>query len=114
LLAREPDSGSVKMSFSLPPRLAGFVAEKGSIAVSGISLTVNEVSADRFGVTIIPHTLSATSLGSLAAGGRVNLEIDLLARYVARMAEVGRAADPADHAKKDEEWLARLTRAGYA
>ncbi len=113
LLAREPDSGSARMSFALPPRLAGFVAEKGSIAVSGISLTVNDVAADRFGVTIIPHTLTATSLGALAIGDRVNLEVDLLARYVARMAEVGRAGSQG-HTQKDEEWLARLTRAGYA
>ncbi|MBT6443105.1 MAG: riboflavin synthase, partial [Alphaproteobacteria bacterium] len=61
--------------------------QKGSIAVDGVSLTVNEVGADRFGVNIIPHTQQMTSLGSAAPGVRVNLEVDMLARYVARLNE---------------------------
>lgn len=110
LLTREADSGSVKMSFRLPPQLAPFVAEKGSIAINGISLTVNgaPVGADRFDVTIIPHTLQATSLGTLAAGAPVNLEVDLVARYVARLGEFKGALE-----NSDSDWLARLTRAGY-
>jgi riboflavin synthase len=109
LLAREPDSGSVRMTFRIPARLAPFVAEKGSIAVNGVSLTVNGVGPDRFDVTIIPHTLAVTSLGNLTATNPVNLEVDLVARYVARLVEVGgRAA-----AKNDAEWLERLSRAGY-
>ena len=64
-----------------------FIAGKGSIAVDGVSLTVNEVGGGAFGVNIIPHTLSATTLGALGPGDAVNLEIDLLARYVARLNE---------------------------
>lgn len=113
LVSRAPDSGTVKMSLSFPPRLAAFIAEKGSIAVNGISLTVNAVTAagqpGAFDVTVIPHTLSVTSLGALTPGSAVNLEVDLVARYVARMNEVG--ASPGQ--SRDEEWLARLTGAGY-
>jgi riboflavin synthase len=63
------------------------VAEKGSIAVDGVSLTVNEVEGGRFGVNLIPHTLSVTTLGQIDFGDRVNLEVDMLARYVARLLE---------------------------
>ncbi len=108
LVSRQPDSASVKMTFSFPTELAAFIAEKGSVAVNGVSLTVNGVSADRFDVTVIPHTLKATSLGALAAGGSVNLEVDLVARYVARMRD---ASSP--EPRNDEAWLARLARAGY-
>jgi len=85
---------SRRLLFGLPPGLARFVAPKGSIAVDGVSLTVNEVedSADgfgRFGINIIPHTAAVTTLGALAHGDRVNIEIDMLARYVARLAEAG-------------------------
>jgi riboflavin synthase len=62
-----------------------FIAPKGSVALDGVSLTVNEVAQNRFGVNIIPHTLACTNFGSLQAGQRVNLEIDLIARYVARL-----------------------------
>jgi riboflavin synthase len=77
------------MTFSLPRELARYVAEKGSIAVGGVSLTVNGVSNDAFDVMLIPITLRTTSLGDLAAGDPVNLEVDLVARYVARW--VGRS-----------------------
>ena len=70
-----------------PSELARFIAAKGSIAVDGVSLTVNEVQGCRFAVNLIPHTLAATTLGELALGVRVNLEIDLVARYVARLLE---------------------------
>ena len=73
--------------FRVPAALARFIAVKGSVAVDGVSLTVNEVTDDTFGVNIIPHTASVTGFGSLAAGDAVNLEIDMLARYVARLAE---------------------------
>ena len=63
------------------------IAAKGSVAVDGVSLTVNEVEDSRFGVNVIPHTLQATTLGALKPGARVNLEIDMLARYVARLLE---------------------------
>ena len=65
--------------------MAPFIAAKGSVALDGVSLTVNEVSGIRFGINIIPHTQSNTTLGQLSAGARVNLEVDQLARYVARL-----------------------------
>jgi riboflavin synthase len=85
LLSRADLGESIAMSFSIPHELSKFVAEKGSIAVSGISLTVNKVDGDAFDVVIIPHTLKETTLGDLQSGGRVNLEVDLVARYVARL-----------------------------
>jgi riboflavin synthase len=81
------EHGSTRWTFRVPAGLARFIAVKGSIAVDGVSLTVNEVSEDTFGVNIIPHTASVTSFGSLRPGDAVNLEIDMLARYVARLAE---------------------------
>lgn len=85
LVERRPEGGSVRLSFEAPRELARFIAPKGSVAIDGVSLTVNEVSAARFGVNIIPITLRETNMGALAEGDRVNLEIDLLARYVARL-----------------------------
>lgn len=85
LVERRPDGGSLRLVFEAPGELARFIAPKGSIAIDGISLTVNEVAGARFGVNIIPITLRETNVGALAAGDRVNLEIDLLARYVARL-----------------------------
>ena len=73
--------------FRVPTDLSRFIAVKGSVAVDGVSLTVNEVADDTFGVNIIPHTAAVTSFGSLRPGDAVNLEIDMLARYVARLAE---------------------------
>lgn len=71
--------------FAAPPEVARYVAVKGSIAINGVSLTVNEVKAMQFCVNIIPHTLAATNLGALMAGVRVNLEADMVARYVERL-----------------------------
>lgn len=88
-LSVTPDGASRRMVFEAPQILARFIAAKGSVALDGISLTVNEVDGRRFGVNIIPHTLSVTTLGKTSAGDRVNLEIDLLARYVARLIEHG-------------------------
>jgi riboflavin synthase len=87
LVSAAPENGSVRLSFRAPEGIARFVAPKGSIAVDGVSLTVNEVQGDAFGVNIIPHTATATTLGALASGDPVNLEIDMLARYVARLVE---------------------------
>ena len=70
-----------------PDELARFIAPKGSVALDGVSLTVNEVEDDTFSVLIIPHTLKVTTLGALAAGGEANLEVDLMARYAARLLE---------------------------
>jgi riboflavin synthase len=81
------EHGSIRWIFRVPPALSRFIAVKGSIAVDGVSLTVNEVTADTFGVNIIPHTASVTGFGTLRPGDGVNIEIDMLARYVARLAE---------------------------
>jgi riboflavin synthase len=81
------DGDSCRIEITPPSPLLRLIAQKGSIAVDGVSLTVNEVGADRFGVNIIPHTQQMTSLGSAAPGVRVNLEVDMLARYVARLNE---------------------------
>jgi len=86
-LSAAPEHGSTRWTFRVPPALSRFIAVKGSIAVDGVSLTVNEVTDDTFGVNIIPHTAAVTGFGSLAPGGAVNIEIDMLARYVARLAE---------------------------
>ena len=85
VLAAVPEGGSVRWRFRLPPGLSRFVAEKGSVAIDGASLTVNEVDGDVFGVNIIPHTAAVTTFGTLQPGSRVNIEIDTLARYVARL-----------------------------
>jgi riboflavin synthase len=71
--------------FEAPAAVARFIAPKGSIALDGISLTVNEVDGPRFGVNIIPHTSKVTTFGRLKPGAKVNLEVDLMARYVARL-----------------------------
>ncbi len=81
-----PDGESKRYTFEVPAGLAKYIASKGSVALDGVSLTVNEVDGARFGVNIIPHTQDATTFGGLKAGDRVNLEIDMLARYVARLA----------------------------
>ena len=81
--------GSWYLSIDAPVALARYIASKGSIAVDGVSLTVNGVEGARFTVNLIPHTLAATTLGSLAAGARVNLEVDMVARYVARLHDIG-------------------------
>src|SRR4029450_4387475 len=85
LVGRRPDGGSVRLSFEAPRELARYIAPKGSVAVDGVSLTVNEVEGARFALNITPLPQEMTNLGGLAEGARVNLEIDLLARYVARL-----------------------------
>jgi riboflavin synthase len=79
------DARSRRLTVETPADLARFLAPKGSVAVDGVSLTVNSVEGASFGVNIIPHTLTATTLGQLAVGARVNLEVDQLARYVERL-----------------------------
>jgi len=81
-------SDSPRLEISLPPLLAGFVAEKGSIALNGVSLTVNSVSENMFCVNIIEHTWKNTNLGDSALGSHLNLEIDMMARYVSRVMQV--------------------------
>jgi len=85
VVAREDLTDMARFSFHMPAELARFIAPKGSVALDGVSLTVNEVTDDTFSVLIIPHTLEVTTLGALAARGQVNLEVDLMARYAARL-----------------------------
>ena len=82
--ARRAEGDSVRFRFRAPEGLMAFVASKGSVALDGVSLTVNEVGESDFGVNIIPHTLASTTFGALGEGSRVNMEIDMLARYVSR------------------------------
>ena len=84
VLAVEAEGGSHRLRVRAPRPLHRYIAAKGSIAIDGVSLTVNDVEDDVFGVNIIPHTWDITTLGGLTAGARVNLEIDMLARYLAR------------------------------
>jgi len=90
VVAATPENGSVRWRFRAPRDLAPFIAPKGSIAIDGVSLTVNEVDGDVFGVNIIPHTATVTTFGTLQPGARINLEIDMMARYVARLREYQR------------------------
>jgi len=83
----EPEGASQRFRFKAPDELARFVASKGSVALNGTSLTVNEVEGAEFGVNLIAHSLEVTTWGSARVGDRVNIEIDMLARYVARLAE---------------------------
>ena len=83
----EPEGGSHRVSVEAPEPLHRYIAAKGSITVDGVSLTVNAVEGRRFGLNIIPHTWTATTLGALKPGDAVNLEIDMLARYLARWQE---------------------------
>ncbi len=85
---RQDEGDSVRFSFDVPMELAPFIAEKGSVCLNGVSLTVNEVDGNRFGVNLIPHTLENTTFGDAAVGDRINVEIDMLARYVARLTEM--------------------------
>jgi riboflavin synthase len=82
-----PENGSTRWRFKVPPALARFIASKGSVAVDGVSLTVNEVMGAEFGVNIIPHTASVTRFADLRPGDPVNIEVDMLARYIARLGD---------------------------
>jgi len=85
LVERRPEGDSVRFTIEAPAELMRYIAPKGSVALDGISLTVNEVEDTRFGVNLIPYTLAHTNLGDAAPGQRMNLEIDPIARYVARL-----------------------------
>ncbi|WP_353308487.1 riboflavin synthase [Shimia sp. NS0008-38b] len=88
LTAMADEGDSTRFTFKAPESLAKFIAPKGSVALNGTSLTVNEVSGCEFGVNIIPHTKQVTTWGNAQVGDKINLEIDTLARYVARLAEM--------------------------
>jgi riboflavin synthase len=87
ILAVTPDGASKRFLFEAPEHLSRYIAPKGSVALDGTSLTVNEVSETRFGVNLIPHSLTVTTWGAKTAGDLVNLEVDVFARYVARLME---------------------------
>ncbi len=87
VIARAPENASTRFSIRVPTALSRYIAQKGSVALNGISLTVNEVAGDVFGINIIPHTLENTDLSDVYPGAAVNIEIDTLARYVARLHE---------------------------
>jgi riboflavin synthase len=90
IAAMRPDGESRRFTIEVPPDLARYIASKGSVALDGISLTVNEVEEKLFGINIIPHTLTHTTLGAKKPGDRVNLEVDVVSRYVARLMEFQR------------------------
>lgn len=90
---KHSEARSVRFIIETPPGLAKYIAEKGSVCVDGISLTVNEVNGNRFGVNIVPHTLAETTLGETVTGQRVNLEVDIIARYLERLLLGDRAAE---------------------
>lgn len=85
LVEKTQDARSWRFHFEAPPTIAKYIARKGSICVDGISLTVNGVNGNRFDVNIVPHTLEVTNLGTLAGGAEVNLEVDVVARYLERL-----------------------------
>jgi riboflavin synthase len=109
---KTPVGGAVKVVFGVPHELARYIAQKGSVCVSGVSLTVNNVEGDAFDVVLVPHTRDKTSLDALPVGARVNLEVDVVARYVARLLECGKAPEGGS-VDPDAAWTDRLTRAGY-
>jgi riboflavin synthase len=90
IVAMTPVGGSMRFDFEAPGDVARFVAPKGSVTIDGISLTVNEVDGNRFSVNVIPHTQAVTTMGQAKVGQQVNLEVDMLARYVARLLEHGK------------------------
>jgi riboflavin synthase len=87
VVAVRPEGDSTRVTLRAPEALARFIAPKGSVALDGISLTVNEVEGSTFGVNLIPHTKEVTTWGGLQVGQPVNLEVDTMARYVARLRE---------------------------
>lgn len=94
LTEQKPDARSVRLTFKMPEELAKYIAEKGSICIDGISLTVNTVNGAMFSVNIVPHTLKETTLAAIKVGDQVNVEVDLLARYLERLLLGEAAAKP--------------------
>jgi riboflavin synthase len=92
IIEKKSDARSIRFQFKAPETLAKYIAEKGSICINGISLTVNTVDGALFSVNIVPHTLQETTLGTAEVGNQVNLEVDLLARYMERLMQGDKAA----------------------
>lgn len=110
VVERRDDARSVRFSIEAPAELARYIAHKGSITVDGTSLTVNAVEGCRFELNIVPHTLQETIMDGYVPGRRVNLEVDLVARYLERLLLGERAAEPGPHGID----MAMLRRAGFA
>ena len=115
LAARKPCGEAIDLTFAYPPELAAFLAEKGSIAIDGVSLTINEVGAQQFHVAVIPHTQEETLLSAMTVGTEANLEVDVLARYVVRWLEVGQRSKDGEPngGSSDDSLLSRLASSGY-
>ena len=107
LLSRTPDARSERLVFRVPHELARYIAHKGSVCIDGVSLTVNEVSGDTFGVNIIPHTAERTTLHEYRPGRKVNIEVDVVSRYLERLLE-GRGEGT------ESLTLDKLAKAGFA
>lgn len=105
VVARREDSRSVQFSVQAPDELARYIATKGSICVDGVSLTVNAVEGASFELNIVPHTLAETTLRDYRAGRQVNLEVDLLARYLERLLQGDAAAQPGNSGQVTRELL---------
>jgi len=101
LVEKKPDGRSIRFKFKVPDSLAKYIAEKGSICINGISLTVNTVEGTVFSVNIVPHTLKETTLGAIEVSDAVNIEVDLLARYMERLMKGEAAAQCASRVTED-------------
>ena len=109
LVSRRPDGRSERLVFAAPPQLMKYIAAKGSVCLEGISLTVNEVEGNAFGINIIPHTAEMTTFGDLVPGSRVNLEVDIIARYLESLVDE-RSSD----INEGGITLEKLVRSGFA
>jgi riboflavin synthase len=107
VVRKEQDGRSFRFDIQVPQALGRYIAEKGSVCIDGISLTVNQVEGLIFSVNIVPHTLSMTTLGTLESGDKVNIEVDILARYLERLLQGG------SDASQDSKITALLTNAGF-
>jgi riboflavin synthase len=115
IVARRPAGASLELDVSVPPQLSRFLAAKGSIAVDGVSLTVNTVTGDVFSVTLIPHTLEVTRLADKRIGDAVNLEADMIVKHIDRLmtAQFGSTRTDASHTPRRELSIDTLRRYGF-
>lgn len=114
LISREADGESVCLWFAVPQILAHYIARKGSVCLDGVSLTVNDVRSNEFSVNIIPHTAEITGITNLQSGQRVNLEVDLLSRYLERLLQNVEINGSGEHdAQKKSLTLAKLMASGF-
>lgn len=113
LLDRRPDGGSIRMDFRAPDALAKYIAQKGSICIDGTSLTVNTVNGSTFSINVIPHTQAQTIIQDYRAGQKVNLEVDLISRYLERLMQGDHAADEQHDSKAGTLTRAFLADQGF-